>query len=135
MSGIFEKIIIALLTVLVGMFLIGELSVLKDTHVYEVDAKNYNGYFPLQFENELIECGFIYNNGGYEYPIPFENSCEIIVPNIYVMLYTEENMIEYMVVTYILIDGSDIWYGNINDQKYGTLLSIIFYGFSNYGVE
>lgn len=157
MKEFIEKILIALLILVVGSFLIQEMSILKDNNTYQVEAKNYNGYLPLKLEDELINLGYTYDeyeqmNGQKLYGYKIDLDINGLNLNFYdVLIYTEVYDVlgydRFYKVSQLYIDTFQdnvtlIYYNDIqnvvdlylqNALAWGMYVIIV--GYSNYEVE
>lgn len=116
---------ILLLVLIGGYFIINELSVLKDTQVYEVEAVNYNGYLPVNFENGLNDYPYneATNTMNDQYYLFMDNTSYSFVA--YQVLLSEKlNYPMFMTLYYEDNNGDANWSGmfvNISITMNATL--------------
>lgn len=117
-----------------------------DTTITQESSKNYNGYFPLEYENQFIELGFYpyaYASGNFSYAL-LDNGLDFVLQMFNIPIYQEhsEDIPYYVVVDYIYVQKNGLYhnveiiYNGVQVLYDGESFPLVeFYGISNYEVQ
>jgi hypothetical protein len=143
MKDFIKKTVIVLMASIIFSMIASPILQVGDNTYNQDGSKNYNGYFALVDEMQLIESGaFVYNqrsNGIYQYELDMTNihiTQEIMFTRPYhAIIYSDNLNGHYMIYAFQLQDYGTQMIILLNDGAYQveSLWYIAIFGVSNYG--